>query len=387
VERKHAPLDTNAHTLKGGYAMSGKTRPNEYFEQVAKMLRDIYGKRDFVSSGTRVRLTRWLFTIAKSKGIETGAYVAYKPKAELFLKLAEAGEYVQPFAEEARKVWELAEKEAAEFKPTAEQQKAADVLLRMYDAPRVLSNLVQRGLRNRMSRKIKILHRYVVEYIPGRAFPGPDEPARLYLEACRAQAEGAQTPNLRGRLDEVEGLAWEVWTEWKEIIEPATRHSAESKRESKQKAFDVYEIPVNVAAPHLGFVAGEILEARRADDIKVWDAIAFWKPGEDEADLGRVVAVTADHITVRYTNAEATIARAELEFLGRISPEPIGFRDGLTDEERRRVKELRARLEKIDVDDITNSTAVLTLEREIYNIEHKPAAGDSNDWSAWEEDE
>ena len=43
------------------------------------------------------------------------------------------------------------------------------------------------------------------------------------------------------------------------------------------------------------------------------------------------------------------------------------------------VAELRARLRALDPDDITNSTARLKLEKEIYDLEH-PRAGGADDW-------
>jgi len=50
----------------------------------------------------------------------------------------------------------------------------------------------------------------------------------------------------------------------------------------------------------------------------------------------------------------------------------------------RKLKQLRARLDKIDPDDLTNCSARLSLEKQIYDLEHPP---NLDDWSAWEEKE
>lgn len=46
------------------------------------------------------------------------------------------------------------------------------------------------------------------------------------------------------------------------------------------------------------------------------------------------------------------------------------------------IRRLRERLDRIDRDDITNCTAVMKLEKQIYDLEHPI---DLDDWSAWEE--
>jgi hypothetical protein len=57
------------------------------------------------------------------------------------------------------------------------------------------------------------------------------------------------------------------------------------------------------------------------------------------------------------------------------SPDPERARE-------ERLKRLRDRLAKIDADDITDSSARMKLETEIYNLEHPP---NLDDWSAWVE--
>lgn len=59
----------------------------------------------------------------------------------------------------------------------------------------------------------------------------------------------------------------------------------------------------------------------------------------------------------------------------------VGVVSKFTEEEEKRLAELRRRLDGLDADDIINSTALLGIEKEIYDIEH-PAP---DDWSAWEE--
>jgi hypothetical protein len=49
-----------------------------------------------------------------------------------------------------------------------------------------------------------------------------------------------------------------------------------------------------------------------------------------------------------------------------------------------RLSELRSRLDRVNKDDITNCSAILKLEKQIYDLEHPPG---TDDWSAWEEKE
>jgi hypothetical protein len=76
---------------------------------------------------------------------------------------------------------------------------------------------------------------------------------------------------------------------------------------------------------------------------------------------------------------------SELEFLGRVNPEPVGRWDGPSEEDCERIEAARRKLEKLggEDDQILRCTERYRLEKIIYDIEYP--VGDPDDWSAWEE--
>jgi hypothetical protein len=146
---------------------------------------------------------------------------------------------------------------------------------------------------------------------------------------------------------------------------------------------EVYTVSVHASAiGSCGFVYGEDVEATATDDLRAGDIGCVHARGAETWDIGRVLSIDAETITLRMNESEQTYRRAELDFEGRVDPKPVGRWDGPTPEESARLERLRQRLEGVDADDITNSTSLLKIEREIFDIEHPV---DVNDWSAWEE--
>lgn len=131
-----------------------------------------------------------------------------------------------------------------------------------------------------------------------------------------------------------------------------------------------------------GFIIGEQIEITEVPDLKVWEIGAVQKRVDDGCTyIGRVVAVDAHSITLRDDECDKHFDRAELDFVGRVKPEPVGRVDGMDVETLKKWAALKVRLAHIDADDITNCTARLDLERELFDLEHpKPV----DDWSAWE---
>lgn len=135
-----------------------------------------------------------------------------------------------------------------------------------------------------------------------------------------------------------------------------------------------------------GFIVGEQIEIREVTDLKVWEIGAVQKRVDDGCIyIGRVVAVDAHSITLRDDERDKHFDRAELAFIGRVKPEPVGRVDGMDVETLKKWAALKVRLANVDADGITNCTARLKLERELYDLEHPPEGLD--DWGAWEERE
>lgn len=142
-----------------------------------------------------------------------------------------------------------------------------------------------------------------------------------------------------------------------------------------------------------GFVYGEVVEAVRADDLRPGEIAAIGRRATGKYSVARVASIGDSLITILCDGGDAeecslphTFLISELEFLGRVNPEPIGRWDGPTEEECKKIKEARRRLEKLgDEDDqIIRGTERYRLEKIIFDILH-PVGGDLDDWGAWEE--
>ncbi len=133
---------------------------------------------------------------------------------------------------------------------------------------------------------------------------------------------------------------------------------------------------------NLGLVDGDHASVYAAGDFKPGDAAAITMRGNEDPTCGRVVSLDAETITLRDNYEDFPLRRAEIVEAGRIDLVNVKPKDPLTPAERRRADELRERLAGIDRDDVTNSTAAMKLERELFDLEHPK---DVDDWSAWEE--
>jgi hypothetical protein len=274
------------------------------------------------------------------------------------------------------------------FTPTEQQQQAVETLRRMYEEARGPSNFATISQRNLTTRSLKTLNAALQQSTRGVPRWHPTKNASsLYLAACFAQAHGASEA-INGPLRMVEYHTEQVRAWWKEFIEPhAAKHrkQAARKRPAAKDGPSVFTIAMKSDAPGLGFIAGERLEATATAAPKVWEIVALWRPDEEVAAVGRVLAVDDDTITLRLKDdREQSYNRVGLEFLGRINPEPVGRDDGLTDEQRATLKKLRAKLDRLgDEDDqIIRCSSRYSLEKQIYDIEHPV---DLNGWGAWEE--
>jgi hypothetical protein len=224
---------------------------------------------------------------------------------------------------------------------------------------------------------------------------------RAYIEALK-NLGGTDKDNPHGvRLRE---LAAEIdrrdYEEFQEEEAERDEEREASKRRAKktaQKTRDSWKIVMCLSYPHLGFIAGDVVNAKAVApaDIKTWDIIALWKPGE-RATTGRAVRVTADSITLRFLRGdEETHALSELEFIGRVDPEPVEHDPDfeLSEAECGRVAKLEKQIERLGQEDdqILRCTARYKLEKEIYDIRHPIVRSipddDLGDWSAWEEKE
>jgi hypothetical protein len=135
-------------------------------------------------------------------------------------------------------------------------------------------------------------------------------------------------------------------------------------------------------ARNVGYIAGERIVVEAAPfDLKTRDAAAAWNREDPEAVVGRVVADDRKRFTLRNDfREERVFERCGSDFAGRI----VGVEPKLSDDDRKRIDELRAKLDKLDREDdqIIRCTARYKIEKEIFEIEHQREG--LNDWSAWE---
>ena len=119
--------------------------------------------------------------------------------------------------------------------------------------------------------------------------------------------------------------------------------------------------------------------ARRATDGHL--------PGDLEEATGELHGrfyhhITQDKPSVLPPAAQDKKSRRVDETLARWYGQPAAGRGGQKPQDadtERRLRELRDRLAKLDADEITDSSARMKLETEIYNLEHPPAAS-ADEW-------
>jgi hypothetical protein len=139
-----------------------------------------------------------------------------------------------------------------------------------------------------------------------------------------------------------------------------------------------------------GLLPGDILTAEPCpDDPQCGDFLVMYKKGESEEWCcgrfdGFVDCETGRKYSVKWMDGGYYLYRDTEYWAYKATTihRPVKHGEAAESETERRLKRLRARLEKINADDITNSTAILKLEKEIYDLEHPV---DLDDWSAWEE--
>lgn len=381
--------------------MSTKTKLPEYVAQAVEQLRRIYEDRNPPTTfQERKKLTGWLHISAERDAKFGHGEVYQHTKAELLLKLHEAGVYILPITEHVNALYEAAKDRPQEtatttavkppkFQPTEKQKETAATLRRLYKAPRTSENTASQSTRNRATRALKHLRRIASEDAAGRTFPDHTDADGLYLEACRARAEGVKTPTLRGALDSVEATAYEAQRYWtvrdaapkelfirrsggKTSIIARTKTTKRPRRETRGRI----DITIQSGVCEIvGFVKGDEVRADAVRDLRVWDIACLHAEGEKYYPIGRVTAISAESITLRTDEGETTFERRTLTFEGRVNPEPIGHDDGLTDEQRDQLATLRKKLDRLgDEDDqIIRCSARYELEKKIYDIEHPVA--------------
>jgi hypothetical protein len=207
---------------------------------------------------------------------------------------------------------------------------------------------------------------------------------RTYPERYERAEKALRGASHYGAIRAVRRACEEIRAVW-ERPEGMTPEEAAPPRRAPKKTppeeAEIYYVGVRSDdATIIGYVKGETLvaeEARRT--LKVGDPASAWHHPDDKATTGRVVAADADTFTLRTgRHAEHTFDRRTCAWAGLV----VGVESKFTEEEEKRLDALRKRLEGVDADDITSSTALLKIEREIYDIEHPK---DADDWGAWEE--
>lgn len=279
--------------------------------------------------------------------------------------------------------------------------------LRVFYAP---ETWVDTGHLNKVSRRLfKLAERVGIENVRARKI---FERHMLYAEAVeRGQFDTYDERDLRRTLAQSEAWSRDITgaqessaAKGETLKEEGLRGRGKAKRpaaraKSAERGRAVWKIVLQHSYPHLGFIAGDVTEARRVDpsDVKAWDILSLWCHGDDGgATTGRVLSLTDESVTIRACTQVFTFNYAELEFIGRVSPEPVKHDPdhALTDDARARVEDLERQIEKLgnEDDQILRCTRRYELEKEIYDIRHPIIKGeaddpDPNDWSAWEGDE
>ncbi|HYY93229.1 MAG TPA: hypothetical protein VE713_01830 [Pyrinomonadaceae bacterium] len=129
------------------------------------------------------------------------------------------------------------------------------------------------------------------------------------------------------------------------------------------------------------------------DDFRPGEVVVIWIKERKRWEVGRFVEYTDTEDWgrcpyIRQTRDAYTFNRHAHMFYRvktitrTIAVERPTNAEGEEATKKQKIEALRKRLDEIDADDITNSTAILALERQIYDLEHSK---DLDDWSAWEE--
>jgi hypothetical protein len=180
-----------------------------------------------------------------------------------------------------------------------------------------------------------------------------------------------------------------VWEEGRDRRIQAIREKIATAAEpTPQREYDA-KLTINDDHGDLGFVRGDIVGLTETEDLAPWDICGVDEKGEEFMYLGRVVVCSPQSLTYRCDGEEYTTPRSQIETLYRVDPEPVGREDGLTDDERKRLKELRDQLGAVESDtdwENTLSGVRYKIEKLIFDITNPPG-GDPDDWSAWEEKE
>jgi len=357
--------------------MPAKSKTTERVTQAAEMLRDIYDRKTpEIDLGTRFIISRTLAHMARCLGIEQR-----KTKAETFLAIAEAQPDARGLSEFiGRLEYEYTDAKEKESKANPDSPYGVTERLRRFYLP---TSYADHASLHKVTRRLyKLAEAAGLRDVRRRKL---GERHMLYAESVALGFEqSGEAKELRSTLRECE--------EW---IASWTKPEEEEKHEERRTAPQgrtEWHIVQRKSGPHLGFIAGDVVKATAADNIRAWEIVALWEHGSDVAHTGRVVAITKDAITVRFNNCEKTFDRSELEFLGRVDPEPIEYEPDfdLSNDERKRIADLEKQIEKLgrEDDQILRCTKRYELEKQIFDIRHPLTTGkadNSDDWSAWEE--
>jgi hypothetical protein len=256
-----------------------------------------------------------------------------------------------------------------------------------YDEANWLSVISKDGLRGERSRLTRHLKRLCAD--AGTTFDREDIPGS-YIAALKAlEARDGETMKLETY--ELRGLV----KEYKEYSATATATPKEQKATPGQLPKSVLLLPHdNNEWRHIGVPGGCVAELQPAPnpyprqilimyrhagelDGWLWDAGRFLR-FENVVFDGDEHARPAITLEVEYNDGE----RGEESFL---LATWTAF--AVTDVRRKephgeKIAELRERLDKIDADDITDSTARFNVEREIYRLENEPPPAD--EWTGFD---
>lgn len=130
-----------------------------------------------------------------------------------------------------------------------------------------------------------------------------------------------------------------------------------------------------------GMRSGDDLEAVEVSELQAGDFAAYIVSSKPrDFYVAQIVNYTADKISLKVNGQTLTYRRARLIRLCRITQythkiKPPAVEPNQTDiasqEHERQIAALRARLDRLDADDITDSTARFKLEKQIYDLERE----------------
>lgn len=187
---------------------------------------------------------------------------------------------------------------------------------------------------------------------------------QVYLESIRAiiaatgKDESFAARKVQGEVREWDGRRGELW-----------KREAKAPPATKQAV-----IKIGGDHPAVGLLKSDLITIE-LEDVKAGDLclVQYMDEGTRYYSVGFIRHETEGEFTLTDGTKESWFEPREVLTLGRVVKIEREVKRGAPpaeDTRARRLAELRRRLESLETDDITNSTAAFKIEKEIYDLEH-----------------